>query len=127
MRYSMRKSSPHTSLIFLHTMMGKRARFSMEPPYSSVRWLNSGEMNWLSSQPWPPWRFTIWKPSALQFHAASAHWAAVFSIISTVISSTCTPSSRTKAEGPMGFLWPGMVSGWFMAPTWLSWMDATAP
>ena len=27
----------------------------------------------------------------------------------------------------MGFLWPGMVSGWFMAPTWLSWMEATAP
>ena len=67
------------------------------------------------------------KPSALQFQAASAHCAAVRSISSTLISSTCTPSSRSMAEGPTGFLRPGMASGWFMAPTWLSWTEATAP
>ncbi len=41
-RNSIRKSSPQTSLILSHTIMGNRARFSMLPPNSSVRWLNRG-------------------------------------------------------------------------------------
>ena len=29
----------------LNTSSGNRMRFSIEPPYSSVRWLEAGEMN----------------------------------------------------------------------------------
>jgi hypothetical protein len=31
-----------------NTSRGKRRRFSMVPPYSSLRWLLSGDRNWLS-------------------------------------------------------------------------------
>ncbi|MDT4869554.1 hypothetical protein FQZ97_1045910 [compost metagenome] len=31
-----------------NTASGKRMRFSSEPPYSSMRWLEIGERNWCS-------------------------------------------------------------------------------
>ena len=38
-------SSGQTARIAANTSSGKRQRFSSEPPYSSMRWLVSGEIN----------------------------------------------------------------------------------
>jgi hypothetical protein len=38
-------SAGHTSRIALNTSTGNRSRARSEPPYASVRWLVSGEMN----------------------------------------------------------------------------------
>ena len=84
------------------TMMGKRARFSRLPPYLSLRWFSTGEMNWLSSHEWPPWTRAMSAPPRLAMMAASANCCATSSISSSVISSQTLPLGITLAEGPMG-------------------------
>ena len=85
------------------TIRGKRARFSRLPPNSSVRWLQAGERNWLSSQPWPQWIITMSNPQSRQISAASAKASATCSISASVISRISSPHSSTKALGPMAW------------------------
>ena len=44
MRTDIGFSSGQAARMARNTSSGKRSRFSSEPPYSSVRWLVSGEM-----------------------------------------------------------------------------------
>ena len=45
MRTDIGKCSGHTARIAANTSSGQRSRFSSVPPYSSVRWLVSGDRN----------------------------------------------------------------------------------
>src|SRR5262249_32836417 len=43
--------SGHTTRTASYISIAKRMRFSSEPPYSSMRWLESGERNWCARYP----------------------------------------------------------------------------
>ena len=101
MRISMGKRGPTASRHARNTCNGNRIRFSIEPPYASVRWLNRGLKNWSISQPCPKCKNTMSKPARRASTHACAQQAAVRPIMSGVIARTSTPSSRTKASGPM--------------------------
>ena len=55
-------------------------------------------MNWLRSQPWPPWTVTIPKPARLSMAAASANFLMVRWMISSGISFATMGSGPWKLE-----------------------------
>ena len=100
MRSSMGNPGPTSARTAASTSRAKRTRFSSEPPYSSWRWLNHGERNWLISQPWPACTMTIWNPARLARPAALAYAATMSAICSCVSALTGNPSGRTPSDGP---------------------------
>ena len=100
MRSSMGKPGPTAARTASSTSSKKRQRFSVEPPYSSVRLLTAGERNWLKSQPWPAWIITISNSARLARPAAVPKAAAISWIRDWGISCTWLPLGSTSAEGP---------------------------
>ena len=52
MRIDTTKSGPTRWRIARSTRIGKRMRFSNDPPYRSVRWFVAGDQNWSSRWPY---------------------------------------------------------------------------
>ena len=91
-RSSMRKFFPQRSRMASRVMVRYRARFSREPPNSSVRLLNRSDRNWALSVAWPKWSIHISKPAFFTISAASANIFAFWAIISLGISTLSRPS-----------------------------------
>jgi hypothetical protein len=66
-------SAPTAATTAATTSMQKRARFSMLPPYASVRVLVLSARNWLIRYPLAAWISTPSKPAAMAFFAAVAN------------------------------------------------------
>ena len=95
----MTKFSPHFSRMASQSSMANLARFSVLPPYSSVRLLNFGEVNWEIRFPCPPWTMTISIPARFILYAASANIRITSFIFSFDISSQgigSLPSMRAR-------------------------------
>ena len=76
----------------------------MPPPYSSVRWLRSGDRNEPASMYlWAACNSTQSQPASLARLAASPYCSMIFLISSRVSSRhTCPCLLLTTAEGPTG-------------------------
>ena len=115
MRKSMAMLSPTASRTAFTSLSGKRMRFSKDPPYSSVRWLVSGEKNALTRLPCAPWMSTMSKPASRRRTAALQKRSMTSSICSSVISSKRSGSMSGVSHGTHA-LRPASALGCAMRP-----------
>ena len=97
MRTIIGRSAGQAARTASNTSSGKRSRFSSEPPYSSVRWLATGERNEESRYPWAQCSSSRSKPASAPRRAAATKSATI-----AVQVGAGQPRAASGSPGPYG-------------------------